>query len=166
MGKITGNTVDDVKVKVSRSSNQGVCGAELVGYLACLDHNNNNEQQCLQTKRALFDCMEVASLSGATQRRHKPALNYHIRMVCTRNLPAHPCEFSSTPWQPLKTLHVLVCTALLSHSFSARSARDERSDDGAARATSIFCMAPYGGAHHMAAKRFRRKDLVESSVLD
>ena len=88
MGKITSNTIDDVKLKVPRPQGQSACGAELVGYLACLDHNNNNEQQCVQTRRALFDCMEVAMASGANQRKHKPTINYHIRMVrCPSPLP-------------------------------------------------------------------------------
>ena len=81
MGKITGNTLEDVKVKVPRKQNQTLCGAEVVGFLACLDGNNGNEAQCMQSKRALFDCMELAMRSGAMQRRHKPALNYHIRTV-------------------------------------------------------------------------------------
>ena len=85
MGKITGNTLDEVKVKVPRSTGNTLCGAEVVGFLACLDNNNNNEAQCMQSKQALHDCMQVAMSSGVTQRRHKPPVNYHIRTV--RHLP-------------------------------------------------------------------------------
>ena len=86
MGKITSNTLDDVKVQVPRRSNNTVCGAEVVGFLACLDVNSGNEALCVQQKRSLFDCMEVAMNSGMMQRRHKPATNYHIRMVRAKPL--------------------------------------------------------------------------------
>jgi hypothetical protein len=81
MGKITGDSIEDVKVKVPRNQNGTVCGAEVVGFLACLDTNNGNEAMCASTKKSLFDCMELAMSSGAFQRRHKMPTNYHIRTV-------------------------------------------------------------------------------------
>ena len=78
MGKIPKGelTLNEIKVKVPRSTASNTCGAEVVGFLACLDHHNNNEQECMQTKTALFNCMQAAANAGMTQRRHKAPINH------------------------------------------------------------------------------------------
>ena len=82
MGKIHNNDLSDIKVKVPRRRNDAVCGAEVVGFLSCLDANNHNEASCVAQMKALSECMEVAFAGGAMgQRRHKPPTNYHIRQV-------------------------------------------------------------------------------------
>ena len=88
MGKILGNGLDDVKVKVSRHAGGTLCGGEVVGFLTCLDQNNHAEAQCLGPKKALQDCMELAHLSGATTRKHKAPVNFHIRTVRAPHPPA------------------------------------------------------------------------------
>ena len=88
MGKITGDQLEDVKVKVKRGQGQTVCGAEVVGFLACLDANNSNETQCAVQRKALFECMELAVRSGVAQRRHKQPVNHHIRTVRAPHPPA------------------------------------------------------------------------------
>ena len=99
MGKIHGGGLEDVKVKVKRgNASQSVCSAETVGFLTCLDQHNGNEQQCLGTKRALFDCMQMATASGAMQQRHKVPINYHIRTVrCPVLSPSALLDFFSQP---------------------------------------------------------------------
>lgn len=89
MGKIVSSPgVEDVKVQVTRGGGPSPCGAELVGYLACLDVNNGDEQLCRPTREALATCMDVAMRSGLARRRHKPAINFHLKQV--RAVPRSP----------------------------------------------------------------------------
>jgi len=87
MGKIAaGASLQDVKVKVPRSSGSGRCGAELVGFLACLDASGGNESDCRAARERLAACM--AADRGPKPSRHKLPINYHFQRVCPRPLPA------------------------------------------------------------------------------
>jgi hypothetical protein len=82
MGKITRRPgIEDVKVKVTRNSGPSPCGAELVGFLACLDLNGGDERECGKSREALNTCMDLAMRSGLARRRHKPAINFHLKQV-------------------------------------------------------------------------------------
>ena len=82
MGRITGNAIEDVKVKVPRNNPESKCAGEVVGFLSCLDINNHDETACQQSKQKLFDCMTLAAAAQkGNKHKHKAAINYHIRTV-------------------------------------------------------------------------------------
>ena len=78
MGKIAGGaSLSDVKVKVPRGGGGGgKCGAELVGYLACLDRSGGDEAPCAAARERLADCMAAAR--GLKPSRHKAPVNFHL----------------------------------------------------------------------------------------
>ena len=82
MGKITSGGMEDVKIKVPRGGGGAMCSAELVGYLSCLELNAGDESKCTATREALGACMKAAASNGASQRRHKVPINYHLQQVC------------------------------------------------------------------------------------
>lgn len=79
MGKLSALDLMDVKIKVPRRAGSAPCGAEMVSYIACLDVNKNDEAKCTKMRQALGQCMEAAVSSGATRRKHKPPINFHLK---------------------------------------------------------------------------------------
>ena len=116
MGKISTGGFEDIKVSVPRFSGESPCGAEMVGFISCLDLNNNDERQCKTARDSLMKCMEVAASSGLHRKKHKPPINYHLQKVCpsTRKLLC-----SSSSMCGLRAIH-LSCLVSLSASSSLR----------------------------------------------
>mmetsp|Transcript_65810 Transcript_65810/g.130436 ORF Transcript_65810/g.130436 Transcript_65810/m.130436 type:complete len:89 (-) Transcript_65810:245-511(-) len=80
MGRLRSTTlIDDVRVKVPRGGGPQPCGAEMIGFLACLDANSNDDRQCAQAREALSACLGAAARQGNSRPRHKMPINFHLQ---------------------------------------------------------------------------------------
>ena len=79
MGKITNLGLADVKVKVQRNPGSAPCGAEMVSYIACLDVSGGDDSKCGNAREVLGKCMQAAMASGASKRKHKAPINFHLK---------------------------------------------------------------------------------------
>ena len=74
--------LEDIRVKVKRNAGQvQPCGAEMVGFITCLDISNADENRCVTQRDALSVCMSLAHRSGWNKRRHKMPINFHLQTV-------------------------------------------------------------------------------------
>ena len=80
--------LEDIRVKVKRNAGQvQPCGAEMVGFITCLDINNADENRCVTQRDMLSSCMAAAQRSGWNKRRHKMPINFHLQTVRNHHAP-------------------------------------------------------------------------------
>jgi hypothetical protein len=101
MGKITSGGLEEVKVKVKRNAGNSSCGAEMVGFISCLDANGGDERLCATARDALGRCMELAARSGLNRRRHKPAINFHLQQASELHTFIRPIFFATADGSPI-----------------------------------------------------------------
>ena len=89
MGRLRRGSIDDVRVNVTRGTGVQACGAEMVGFLACIEANGGNERECGRAREALSVCMEAAARQ-ANRTRHKAPINFHLKQVRPHStIPRH-----------------------------------------------------------------------------